>query len=380
MRSFPGRVQSGRGRRVEVAFRVPGTILELPVRTNQDVKQGQLLARLDARDFETRLAQASSAVAEAKARLSAMEVGDRPEDVRILESQLAVERARLNEAELDFTRTRNLLDRGAATRDAFERATRALEVAKASTAAAASSLARGRAGARVEDIEGQRALIQRLEAQQREARNAVDDTRLTAPFAGVVARTIAENFQEVQARQPILSLRDATGLEIVTDVPETIMAQLSTGNVKSLSAVFDFVPGRSFPVTFAEAEAEADPRTRTFAVVFNLPQTLRDVQILPGMTATIRVETTAATTRSDEWPIPAAAVFVDADGKRYVWRVDPATQTVQRVAVTVGGVRGDQIAVTGGLGAGDTIVTAGVNHLQQGDKIRPLPPEEQRIR
>jgi hypothetical protein len=42
--------------------------------------------------------------------------------------------------------------------------------------------------------------------------------------------------------------------------------------------------------------------------------------------------------------------------------------------------RGDQVLVSGGLTAGDTIVTAGVNHLEPGDKIRPLPPEEQRIR
>ena len=184
VRSFPGRVQAGRGRRVDVSFRVPGTLLEVPVKTNQSVAKGQVLARLDPRDFETRLAQSSSAVAEARARLAAMQAGDRPEDIQILESQLAAEQARLREAELDFTRTRNLFDRGAATKDAFERATRAVEVARANTAAATTALARARAGARVEDIEAQRALIGRLDAQQRETRDALEDTRLTAPFAG----------------------------------------------------------------------------------------------------------------------------------------------------------------------------------------------------
>jgi hypothetical protein len=91
VRSFPGRVQAARGQRVEVSFRVLGTLLELPVRTNQVVTRGQLLARLDPRDFETTLAQASSAVAEARARLAAMQAGDRPEDIRILESQLSAE-------------------------------------------------------------------------------------------------------------------------------------------------------------------------------------------------------------------------------------------------------------------------------------------------
>jgi RND family efflux transporter MFP subunit len=360
---------------VDVAFRVPGTLLELPVKTDESVSKGQLLARLDPRDFETRLAQATSAVAEARARLAAMQAGDRPEDLRILENQLAVEQARLREAQLDFTRNRNLLDKGATTQESYDRATRALEVAQANTAAAATAVTRGRIGARAEDIDAQRALIARLEAQQREARDALDDTRLTAPFAGVVARTLAENFQEVQARQPIASLRDTTGLEIVTDVPESVMAQLGTRSVKGVTAVLDFLPGRSFPVTFSETEAEADPRTRTFAVVFRMQDLPKDVRILPGMTATIRVET-AAPASASEWPVPSGAVFVDADGKRYVWRVDPGTQTVRRAAVMVGDVRGDQVVVRGGLSSGDTIVTAGVNHLQEGDKIRPLPPGE----
>jgi RND family efflux transporter MFP subunit len=366
---------------VDSAFRVSGTIVELPVKANQSVAKGQLLARLDPRDFETRLAQASSAVAEARARLAAMQAGDRPEDIRILEEQLAAERARLDEAQLEFTRTRNLLDQGAATKDALDRATRALEVARAGTSAATSALARGRGGARAEDIGGQLALVQRLEAQQREARDALDDTRLTAPFPGIVARTTAETFQEVQARQPIVSLRDATGVEIATDVPESVMVQLGTKRVKNLTAVFDFLPGRIFPVTYAESEGEADPRTRTFAVVFTMPNVPQDVRLLPGMTATILVETAESTSaRPNEWPVPSGAVFVDAAGKRHVWRVDREKQTVHRVPVTVGDVRGDQVVVLGGLGAGDAIVTAGVNHLQEGDTIRILPPDERQIR
>jgi RND family efflux transporter MFP subunit len=381
VRSFPGRVQAGRGRRADVSFRVPGTLVDLPVKTDQSVAQGQLLARLDPRDFETRVAQAASAVVEARARLTAMQAGDRPEDVRILESQLAAEQARLREAELDLTRTRNLLDRGAATKDAFERATRAFEVAQATTAAATTALGRARAGARVEDIEGQRALIRRLEAQEREARDALADTRLTAPFAGIVARTLAETFQEVPARQPIVSLRDSSGLEIVADVPEFVMVQLGTRNVKSLAAAFDFLPGRTFPLTQAEAETEADPRTRTFAVVFRLPNMPSDIRILPGMTATVLVEAAAlSAARPDEWPVPAGAVAVDADGKRYVWRVAPDKQTVHRVPVEPGEVRGDQVVVRGQLRPGDTIVIAGVNHLQEGDTIRAVPPGDVRIR
>ncbi len=382
VRTFPGRVQSARGRRADVSFRVPGTIVELPVVTNQIVSQGQLLARLDSRDFETRLAQATSAAAEARARLAAMQAGDRPEDIRILESQLAAEQARLTEAERDYTSNKNLFDRGAATRIDLDRATRAVEVARAGVASATDALKRGQAGARAEDVEAQRALIARLEAQQREARDALADTQLLAPFPGVVARTLVETHQEVPARQPVVSLRDANGLEVVADMPESLMAQMGSANIRSLAAEFDFLPGQTFPLTFAEAESEADPRTRTFAVVFNLTPPAGEVRILPGMTATIRIETgaTAAAMAPDQWSVPAGAVFVDGEGKRAVWKVDRDTQAVHRVAVDVGDVRGDQMVVRGALTAGDTIVTAGVNHLQEGTKVRPLPPEAAQIR
>ena len=379
-RSFPGRVQAARGRRADVAFRVAGTIIEIPVRTDQLVSKGELLARLDARDFETRLAQATSAVAEARARLTAMQAGDRPEDIRIQESQLAAEQARLTEAERDYNSTKILFDRGAATRPDLDRATRAVEVARAGVAAATDGLKRGRAGARPEDIEAQRALVTRVEAQQREARDALADTRLTAPFAGVVARTLVETFQEVQARQPVVSMRDASGLEIVADVPESIMVLMNTTNVQSTVVEFDFLPDQTFPVTLAEAETEADPRTRTFAVVFSMPNAPENARILPGMTATLRVERAPTEARPDEWSIPASAIFVDPDGKRFVWKVDPTSQTVRRVAVEAGDVRADQVLVRGGLVAGDTIVTAGVNHLQEGAKIRPLPPEAAQTR
>ena len=153
------------------------------------------------------------------------------------------------------------------------------------------------------------------------------------------------------------------------------MVVMVTTNLRSTVVEFDFLPGQTFPVTLAETETEADPRTRTFAVVFSMPKMPQNVRILPGMTATLRVERAAVESRSDEWSIPASAIFIDPDGKRYVWKVDAASQTVGRVAIQAGDVRGDQVLVRGGLVAGDTIVTAGVNHLQEGAKIRPLPPE-----
>ena len=75
-RSFPGRIEASE--RVEMSFRVSGPLVELPIDRGQDVKKGQLLARIDPRDFETRIAGIESRIGEAQAQLDAMETGARP--------------------------------------------------------------------------------------------------------------------------------------------------------------------------------------------------------------------------------------------------------------------------------------------------------------
>jgi len=98
-----------------------------------------------------------------------------------------------------------------------------------------------------------------------------------------------------------------------------------------------------------------------------------DVNILPGMSATVRVTVdSSANTAPPAWLVPADALFADEAGVHHVWRVDVETMTVRSVQVEPGELRGDRIEITDGLGAGDTIVIAGVRLLQEGMRIRAM--------
>jgi multidrug efflux pump subunit AcrA (membrane-fusion protein) len=98
-----------------------------------------------------------------------------------------------------------------------------------------------------------------------------------------------------------------------------------------------------------------------------------DVRILPGMTATLSVVLDAVVDSGLRGHfIPADAVFTDAAGAPNVWRVDPASQRVTRVPVTVGEVLDGQIAVQTGLSTGDLVVTGGVHLLEPDQQVRPL--------
>ena len=227
-------------------------------------------------------------------------------------------------------------------------------------------------GARPEEIEAQKAQIRALEASRDAASDQLEYTVLRAPFSGQIARTAVENFQMVQAKQPILSLQDTSKVELVADIPENVAASTTEEKVDKLEASFDFAPGRLFPIEYTEAELEADARTSTYAVTFlmDAPDP-EDVKILPGMSATVHVTLKQGASSSVGWLLPADAVFADDGGGSQVWRVGPDMR-VKRTTVRTGELSGDSITVLEGLSAGDTIVTAGVRLLSDGQQVRLL--------
>ncbi len=222
------------------------------------------------------------------------------------------------------------------------------------------------------------------------ARKALDDTCLYAPFAGVIADTYVDNFQNINAKQAVLSLQEIEHLEIVVNVPEERVIR-AVRDVKlprdpseqgrreaehyRFVAMFEYLPDREFEVEFKEFTTEADPVTQTYAATFAMP-TPADVTILPGMTATIyEYQRKPDSTKPAAYAVPADAVPVDGQGNYFVWAVREAggdTGTVQRVDVRVGEMVGDDILVLAGLEPGDRIALAGVHLLQEGQRVRPF--------
>ena len=108
-------------------------------------------------------------------------------------------------------------------------------------------------------------------AQLTSAQKALSDTELRAPFAGRIGRTYVDNFNNVQAKQPILLLQDLTQLEAVVNFPEQDWLRAKAGltltqrNERAkLEVSLSTLPDRSFPAAITEIAAAADPVTRTF--------------------------------------------------------------------------------------------------------------------
>ena len=222
------------------------------------------------------------------------------------------------------------------------------------------------------DFDRYRASRDVARAQLEDAQNALQDTTLLAPFDGVIARRYVENFQKVQAKEPIVFLQHIDKLEVLIDVPELMMAQFSQSDEISVTAEFDSAPGTTYPLSVKEFSTDADPATQTYQVVLAMDQP-EEINILPGMTAKVNAVAGEQTpTSQGSVSIPAISVLNDADGNDYVWVFSADDKTVSKAKVSIGPLEGTKnVVVTEGLNDGDIIVMAGVSKLQEGMQVRP---------
>jgi len=217
-----------------------------------------------------------------------------------------------------------------------------------------------------------------------QAQNNLDYTRILAPFDGIVARQLAENFESVSPGQVILVLQTQDMLDIQVDVPESIISRVERTQVNQepepVQVRFDSIGAKTYEALYKEHETQADPATLTYKVTFSLPPP-EGLNVLPGMSATIIADL------SDLFEDEAAGIMVPIEAvfsaeeepidspTRYVWKVDPDSMRTTRQGVKVGQLTGDSIVVLEGLNVGDTIIAAGVNAVTENMQVRAMQRE-----
>lgn len=295
-----------------LGFRVGGKIVRRDADLGDNVKAGQLLAQLDPQDL--RLGQEA-----AKAALSAAQVNH-------------------DQAAADFKRFKELRDQGFISSAELERRETALKAALAQ--------------------------LEQARAQSSVQGNQAAYTSLVADAKGVITAVEAEPGMVVAAGTPVLRLAHDGPRDVVFAVPEDKLAL-----IRQLAAV----PGRfsvklwgddstALPASIREISAAADPVTRTFLVKADVGK----APVKLGQTATVRVELpqTAGVTK-----LPLTALK-EEQGRSIVWLVDRQSMTVRAQAVQVAGADGNDAVITGGLQAGQVVVTAGVHVLNPGQTVK----------
>jgi RND family efflux transporter MFP subunit len=323
-------------RRATVAAKITGRVNEIFAEEGMHVRQGQVLATLDDADARARL---TSAVADRDATAAAL--GDL--------------RVNLANAERDRRRGEELLKRRVMSEEEFDRARTAEESLRARIKLAS-------------------AQVSAAEARIRVAQQDLDNCTVRAPFAGVVVSKdaqVGEMVSPVSAggsftRTGIATIVDMDSLEIEVDVNESYIARVKPG--QPVTAVLDAYADWQIPAKVRTVIPTADRQKAT--VKARVAFDRLDPRILPDMGVKVTFFGEEASHPADGGArirVPRAALHVQGDSPAVFVYHDGR---VDRRAVRLGQVRGDEQEVIAGLSDGEQVVTTGLGELRDGQRAQ----------
>jgi RND family efflux transporter MFP subunit len=296
---------------VALAFRIPGRLIERSVNVGDRVRPGQVLARLEQMNERNQLLSAQAALNAANADL-----------VR---------------ARDEYARQKSLIDEGFTTRAQLDQATAAFRAAEAQVKSAT--------------------------AQVSMAQDLVGFTVLTADAAGAVVARGAEPGEVVQAGQMIVRIAHDGGVDAVFEAPPQVVRRAARAHPVSVALVDD--PAVTATGRVREISPQADPVTGTFTVRVGLDNP--PPGMLFGSIVSGRV-----TIEGDPLIVVPASALATSEGGPALWVVSPADSTVALRPIRIARHEPDTVIVAEGLVPGDTVVTAGVQTLRAGQKVRIL--------
>ena len=312
-RRFSGTSQAGMS--AVLSFKVGGTVSELTVKVGDRVDKGQLIARIDPKDYELQLQEGRAALSQA--------------------------RAQERNAKASYDRVRQLFENQ--------------NVAK-------SDLDAARAG-----YESANAQVRSLRKRVELARRQLDYCELKSPSAGDISSVQVEINENVQQGQPIVKLSAGALPEVKVAVPELLISRVEKGGL--VKVTFDAIRDRTFDATVFEVGIAPDQGATTFPVTVRMMKD--DSEIRPGLAAEVAF-TFPATDDRERYIVPPVAVAGDRAG-RFVFILDPGGDgfgIVHRRDVEVGELTTEGLEIMNGLQDDELLVTAGVSRIKDGQRVR----------
>lgn len=299
---------------VAFGFRIAGRIAGNDLKLGDRVEPGQVLARLDSQNEQNAL--------------------------RTAQANFAAAQAQLTQARNNFERLDELLRDGWTTRANHDRAQQALQTAQAQ--------------------------VDSAEAQLDAAHDQVGFTEMKADAPGVVTAVGPRAGEVVRPGQMIVTLARRDGRDAVFDLPARIIRSTPPDTQITVNLTDD--PTVTANGRIRQVAPQADPVTRTFEVKVGLTDPPPAMRL--GATVTGRMETESRSVIE----IPASSL-TRFNRQPAVWIVNPSTQTVSPRNIDVLHFEPTKVAVSGGLDEGEIVVTAGVQALHPGQKVRLLGSE-----
>lgn len=216
-------------REVQLGFRVGGRIAQLLVDEGDRVTPGQVLAQLDTRPLEDKLAQADARLAGASAVASRDANGSRPQQIVEAQAALASAEAALVEARRQLERRQSLVGKGFISRAEVQTAEAGVDAARARTDAARAALSLAQEGVRGEDQAASSANRSALQAERQAVTTDLSDAVIRAAEAGQVLTRAREVGAIVQPGQTVMTLALTQPVRVRAYVAEPDLPKVRPG-------------------------------------------------------------------------------------------------------------------------------------------------------
>lgn len=295
---------------VQVAFLVPGKVVQVTPREGDYVKKGQLLAAIDPLDYRLALQAASAQAGQAKVAL------ERSQD--------------------EYNRMKFLYESRSLAENDFEKFKAVFLGAK-----------------------------QQLDlalANQGLAQKRLDDAKLHAPADGFISRRGIEPGQTASPGHPVFEIVQLDPMEITVGVPETDIHLVKIGQTANIA--IPALPGKSFEGTVRVVNVSADPQTRTYMTRIAVPNPGHFLRV--GMVAQAQIQ---GDKMVDLMTLPAETILKDPQGVTIVFVYYPEKGRVYARRVETGAVHGREIVIKSGLAGNEAVVFAGQGKLRDGAAV-----------
>lgn len=200
--------------------------------------------------------------------------------------------------------------------------------------------------------------LQQITSKLEAHKNALADTRLIAPYSGYIQARYFDKGETVSAGMPVLSIISISSPEIEINIPTADF--IKKGKYQSATATISAYPGHVFNLELTGINQKAN-LNQLYKTRFKIADPIKPA---PGMTAVVSIQYSA--NLSDFCTIPITAIKQDS-----VWIV--TGNSINRKPIKVIEIRTDGSAVVEGLKIGDLVVSAGINSLNEGQKVKVLP-------
>lgn len=330
----------------QCAFQVEGRVSRVLVEEGQPVRKGQLLATLDAADYQNALDAAAGQAMAAQAVAAKARAGLRAQEL---------EQARIEEAQQrdQYTRMKYLYEHKSLPANDFHKIEAAYQ-------AAGQRLRMAEEGTRVEDKNSAVGQSQAAGAERREAVKHLADTRLTAPVAGFIGMKKIDVGNTVAAGTPVFSVLDLDPVKVRVSIPEAEIGKVHAG--ARAVVTIPSLGGRGFEGRVDAVGMAADAATRSYTVKIAVPN--HEHLLRAGMIAAARIYSAHETMQA--LTVPGDAIVRDARGVTLVYVYDAQRGRVYGRRVDPGGLFENEVEIRAGLKAGEQIVVAGEQNLREG--------------